>query len=261
DLDVFNGTLEDLMGFVGTMPVCGDGFCSGGETPESCAMDCPVCNTVPPLGRDVDESELCFERGGPSMYLRDVPEGWLDTLVWTHATDSATPANYGVWHLAFDEAGRYRIDAHVPAPWGESTMTRYDVHHAGMDASFVLDQSMVDGWTTLGDVYFEAGGDQWVRVNDNTGEPVSSMTQIVFDALRLTRLDPPMTDASVPDDAGFAPDAAMGDGGVTMPGDAGGPVMDAGCSCRAAPRASAPLGWLVALALVFVRIRRRPSTR
>lgn len=263
DRNHFNGTLEELMGFTGATPVCGDGWCSGGETPETCAMDCPVCRTVPPLGRDVDESEICFERGGPSMYLRDAAEGWLDSLVWTHATDAAVASNYGIWHLDFDEAGRYRIDAHVPAPWGESTMTRYDVRHAGTDASFVLDQSAVDGWTTLGDVEFAAGGDQWVRVDDNTGEPVSSMTQIVFDALRLTRLDPPATDAGpMGDDGGVTTpgDAGVGgDGGVAMPGDAGGPVMDAGCACRATrgDRSGPPA--LLALALgALALVRRRP---
>ncbi len=254
DRNHFNGTLADLMAFTGASPSCGDGWCSGGETSETCAEDCPICRTVPILGRDVDESEVCFERGGPSMYLRDVPEGWLDTLVWTHATDAAEPANYGIWHLDFDDAGRYRIDAHIPAPWGESTRTRYQIRHGGADTSFVIDQSAVDGWTTVGEARFEAGGDQWVRVDDNTGEPVSGMTQIVFDALRLTRLDPPAMDGGITSDAGI--DAGVTEAGVS--GDAGaGAPMDPGCACRAG-RVSArtPPLWLALLGLALVRPRR-----
>ncbi|HHH27436.1 MAG TPA: hypothetical protein ENK57_03670, partial [Polyangiaceae bacterium] len=80
DRNHFNGTVADLMAFSGAMAVCGDGWCSGGESNETCAEDCPICRSIPSLGRAVDDSELCFERGGPSMYLRDVTEGWLDTL-------------------------------------------------------------------------------------------------------------------------------------------------------------------------------------
>lgn len=254
DRNYWNGTLADLMAFVGTMPTCGDGWCSGGETNATCAEDCPVCRSVPPLGRDVDESEpLCFERGGPSMYLRDVMEGWLATLTWTHATDAATVANYGVWRLTFDEAGLYRIEAHTPAPWGESMFARYDVRHGGMDTSFTLDQSAVDGWQTLGDVRFEAGGEQWVRLDDNTGEPVSTETMIVYDALRLTRLDPP-----VPDDGGAMGDGSVGvDAGVPTDGGTGTPEPGCGCRVRGRRESPGPSFGLLLAALLLLRPGRR----
>ena len=59
DLDVFNGTLDDLRGFdVGG--ACGDGQCSGSETTESCPADCPPCGTIPPSGGTIDDGDACF---------------------------------------------------------------------------------------------------------------------------------------------------------------------------------------------------------
>lgn len=53
------------------MPVCGDGYCNGTETPESCPQDCPVCDIIPAAGRIIDESEaLCFESFGGLLARR-----------------------------------------------------------------------------------------------------------------------------------------------------------------------------------------------
>jgi GH25 family lysozyme M1 (1,4-beta-N-acetylmuramidase) len=60
DRDVFNGTMDDLLDFLSVTPVCGDGRCNGGETWETCPDDCPRCEPIPPEGRIVDESEVCF---------------------------------------------------------------------------------------------------------------------------------------------------------------------------------------------------------
>lgn len=260
DRNIFNGTLTDLLSFTGATPVCGDGWCTGGESPTSCAADCPVCATVPPLGRDVDESEICFEGGGNPTFLRQEAAGWLDTLIWTHATDSGGKANFGVWHLTFDEAGSYQIEVHTPAPWSESMRARYLVHHDGVDNSFTIDQTGQDGWQLLGDARFAAGGDQWVRLNDNTGEPLSTNTQLVYDAIRLTRLDPPATpDGGVMPtvDGGVPP---TGDGGSIADGgfaDGGRRPLGGGCSCRAsAPTPGAPLGWVFGL-IGLAWLRRR----
>jgi len=40
DTDLWNGTLADLLAFANPGPVCGDGLCSAGETPTTCARDC-----------------------------------------------------------------------------------------------------------------------------------------------------------------------------------------------------------------------------
>ena len=191
DRDVFNGDMAALLDFVNFTPECGDGFCNGDETHESCPGDCPVCEPIPPEGRIVDETEICFEKGGPPQYWRTEAAGWNDSLFWTHTTDDAEVANFAVWSFDFEEAGQYRLEAYTAAPWAESRQAAYVVTHAGAEDTVTIDQSAVDGWSLIGDFSFAAGADQSVYLGDNTGEPVGGETQIVADAVRLTRLDQP----------------------------------------------------------------------
>jgi MYXO-CTERM domain-containing protein len=255
--------------------------CTAGESSTWCPGDCASCASVPAAGRIVDESEACFTGGGDPTYLRHVTTaGWEHDLIWTHATAAATPANFGVWSLTFDQAGRYSIEAYTAAPWAQSTRARYVVAHAGGTDSAVVNQSSTDGWTTVGSFEFAAGGSQSVRLDDNTGEPASANVQLVFDALRITRLDPPVStsdggdvsdafqvsdasDASQAHDGGdaSASDSAVGsDAGRDVANAEGGSTTHAesGCACRATPGSGRTrwFGLLVLLALV-----RRPRRR
>ena len=103
------------------------------------------------------------------------------------------------------------------------------------------------GWTTdelaaaiaaaqpLGTFDFAAGGSQWVRLGDNTGEALANKVQVAFDAVRVTRVD----DGTEP-----TPPGDDGDGGGCNAGHTGG------------------TGALVLMALVGVvgRRRRRAAT-
>ena len=62
------------------------------------------------------------------------------------------------------------------------------MHAGGADTSVTLDQTAADGWQTLGEFDFAAGGDQCIHLADNTGEPLAGNVQLVFDAVRLTRI-------------------------------------------------------------------------
>src|SRR6185503_14089769 len=110
-------------------------------------------------------------------------------LKWTHTTDSPAPSNYGQWTLHFAEAGRYRVEAFTQAPFAQSKQAVYLVKHGAEETAADVDQTATDGWQTLGEFEFAAGGNQSIRVNDNTGEPNETNTQLVFDAVQLTRLD------------------------------------------------------------------------
>lgn len=203
DVNVFNGTLDDLRNFTigGT---CGDGRCSGGETTDSCPADCPPCGTIAADGGIIDDGDACFDAGGPAPYLRHVGDsGDQGDLIWTHATPSATEANFAQWNLFFAEPGRYRVEAYTAHAYATSTRAAYVVQAAGTPTTFVIDQTAADGWQALGDLDFAAGGKQWIHLADNTGELVAANAQLVFDAVRLTRLDadlPPPT--SPPADQG-----------------------------------------------------------
>jgi GH25 family lysozyme M1 (1,4-beta-N-acetylmuramidase) len=165
DLDVFNGTLDQLEALtVGAAPACG---------------------TIDPAGATIDDSDACFTPGGPTQYMRHVTDaGMAGGLYWTHTTTATTMSNYGQWHLDLAAAGTYRVEAYTSAAYATSHLADYTIQAAGAMQSVTIDQTAVDGWQSLGDITFAAGGDQWIQLGDNTGE--ATQEQLVFDAIRLT---------------------------------------------------------------------------
>ncbi|MCA9661622.1 MAG: MYXO-CTERM sorting domain-containing protein [Myxococcales bacterium] len=196
DMNLFNGdyaALEDFAGGGGVMTMCGDGKCGGGESSDSCPADCPPCGIIPAEGGLIDDADACFHAHGNPDYWYDNASGWDGALTWTHAIDAAAPDNFAVWELNFDEAGSYRVEVYIDG-FGQSQESAYLITHQDGEAEVPVDQSAGGGWVEVGDYDFKAGGyGQQVRLNDNTGEPFSEKRQLVFDAIRLTRLDAPMT--------------------------------------------------------------------
>lgn len=245
DLDLFNGDMAALRAFAVGRPECGDGYCHPMESHDSCAADCPICEPVPSQGRVIEENEVCFEAGGDPMYWREESAGSGDHLIWTYTVDGDTTYNFAVWHLDLAEAGTYLVEVNTPAPFAMSKDAEYLVHTSSGEEIYPLDQTAVDGWSPLGEIAFGAGPDQWIRVNDNTGEIRESNTQLVADAIRLTRMEEPVTPQ---------PDAGMPIGG----GDAGAPIeppkddLSGGCSATA----PTSLAWALVPLLVFWRRRR-----
>jgi MYXO-CTERM domain-containing protein len=169
DLDLFNGTLEDLQAFT-----------IDGGTP---------CGVIDASGGMIDDGDPCFTPGGPSGYMRHVTDaGEDDTLYWTHTTQAAEEANYGEWDLNFAAAGTYHVEAYTAAAYATSQAADYRIQANGALQSVTIDQSAVDGWQPLGDIAFAAGGSQWIQLGDNTGE--ATQKQLVFDAIRFTALVP-----------------------------------------------------------------------
>jgi lysozyme len=237
DVNKFNGTLEDLEALAAQ---CGDGTCNGAEDAESCPVECEPCQMIAAgdgigPGDIIDESSSCFRAGGDPQFIRTENAGYGSSLKWTHATDAATPSNFGQWNLHFAEAGRYRIEAFTPSPFNQSRSTIYQVEHAGVATDLPVDQSAVDGWNLVGELDFAAGGGQSIRVDDNTGEPNSTNTQIVFDALRFTRIT----------------DQGSGSGS----GDGDGDDLESSSGCATGGGSG---GWLAGL-LLALAIRRRRS--
>ena len=255
-------------------PKCGDGFCNGDETPENCPQDCPICALIPPTGRVVEESEsLCFTQFGTPKYWTKESAGHGGSLLWTTATDDAKPDNYGVWSFDFQQAGDYTLEIYTDAGFGQSKQARYQIEHDGDQDENVVDQSAVDGWQTLGTFYFAAGGGQQLRLDDNTGEPLSQKRKLAFDAVRLTGMG--NSGGSGSGGNGLGGSGAMGTGGEGASAGGGGtntggapsiPATpsdaDSGCSCRHAglrARRTLPTSmYLLGLALLATRRRRHP---
>jgi MYXO-CTERM domain-containing protein len=272
DVDRFNGSLADLEGLT-FAPVCGDGSCTGAETPYTCAGDCPPCGVIEATGATLDNGDACYQLHGDADYWHEEPQGEGGSLVWTNVTDFDMAYNFAVWQLNFVEAGRYEVEVHITQPFGMSKQATYQIHHADGDTPVAVDQSTSTGWVSLGEYAFAANADQSVRLDDNTGEPESAALQLVFDALRVTRLDldPADTGASGESEgeedgtagpsegtSGVAEsdgepqpmDESTGIGGTAAQDDDAG-----GCGCRSATGDG--LGWLVGLGALALSRRRR----
>ncbi|MEO8845616.1 MAG: GH25 family lysozyme [Kofleriaceae bacterium] len=199
DLNVFNGTLDQLMAFAGA--------------------DVAPCGTIDATGGTVDDGDACFTPGGPSGFMRHVTDaGDHNGLYWTHTTQAATEANYGQWNLNFAAAGMYHVEVYTAAAYATSQAADYVIQANGALQSVTLDQTRVDGWQPLGDITFAVGGDQFINLGDNTGE--ATQQQLVFDAVRLT---PVAVETGSGSDAG--PSAESSGCSTTASGGGGGGVL------------------------------------
>jgi hypothetical protein len=149
-------------------------------------VELPPCAPVPPEGRALEETDRCFEKGGPLPYWRVGMGGESELHVWTGTIDAAEPTNFARWSLELDEAGTYLVEVSVP-PGGTTPQARYEITHGGVVDEVVVDQGATTGWVSLGELEFAAGGGQAVLVGDDTGDVESE--RLVVDALRLTRVD------------------------------------------------------------------------
>ena len=201
DTDVFNGSLADLHAYADFSDECGDGICTGMETPAECPGDCPVCAPIPAEGRIVDESEICFAALGPAQYWRSVEgDGWDGDLLWTHTTSNANAANYAVWNVESGVTGDFALEAYTDGAWAESVQAAYDVEINGDVERYVVDQTAHDGWNPIATLALEAGDSVEIRLDDNTGEPNADDVRLVADAIRFFPVN-----AEGPADAGLEP--------------------------------------------------------
>ena len=246
-MDQWNGDLASLQAFANTTVECGDDVCSASENPDTCPSDCPPCGVVDASGGVVDDASACFVGGGPAASLRAVDgTGWDDDLIWTHTTSDTSEANYGQWNLFLAEAGRYRVEVYTAASYAQSTEAAYEVRHGGAVDAVTIDQTAVDGWQSLGEFEFAAGSaGQAVHLGDNTGEPLADNVQLVFDAVRLTRIDP---------GDGSGSGSGSGDGSGSGSGDGSGDLTG---GCAAGGHGAAPVPLALALGALLLRRRRR----
>ncbi len=151
------------------------------------------CMTIPAEGAIVDERDArCTTRGGDLRYWREVEDAGNDgTLIWTYATDNEAASNYFEWHFAFTNAGRYAIDVYTDARYARSRSAPYLVAHGDGVAELVIDQTLVDGWTRLGEYEFPSATEYVVRLEDDSGETRADEVQIAADAIRFTPVEIP----------------------------------------------------------------------
>jgi hypothetical protein len=132
----------------------------------------------------VDDQDAGFQEGGPSgsWYSRSV--GYEGHTYWTYNSD-AQVYNYAKWIPELPQAGDYEVFAFIPRQRADTKSARYRIHHSGVDHAATVDQSIYfDTWVSLGTYYFAANGDEYVYLDDVTGEPYASR-KIGFDAVKF----------------------------------------------------------------------------
>lgn len=250
DTNLFNGDMAALLALTGADVTCGDGTCSAGEGSDSCPSDCPPCGVIGEDGGIVDDGDACFTAGGPQAFIRVATDaGQGGDLRWTNTTASAQEANFGNWELFLAAEGRYTVEVYTDAMYARSTRASYDVTHDGVTETVVVDQQAADGWQSLGEFDFAAGGGQRVHVGDNTGEVGAEAIAMVLDAVRLTPVN----------GGGGGDDDAPADGGDGASDDSDADEHDdvsAGCAAGGGD-AGAPVALLLGVGAVLGRRRRR----
>lgn len=190
------------------------------------------CAALPADGVIEQRSE-CYMAGGDPRYWRHEAVGSGDASEWTKTTTAAQASNFARWTVKVPAAGKYSVEAYIKG--SEETAAKYAVVHDGMTDKVTVDQTMANGYVSLGDFQFAGTGDEYIELGDNTG---TSDRKLVFDAIRVTTLD------------------GMGSGSSDPGGDdtGGGGGMGGGGGCAAGGGAG---GFsLVLLALGFLRRRR-----
>lgn len=227
--------------------------------------NCPPLDPCPPLDGGeaiVDERTTCFEQ--QTSYWWSEPEGWDDHHHYTFGIDAADSDTIGTWWLEVQVAGRYQIDAHIPAGATTQSARYFADPGTGRVELATIDQAAGSGWVPLGELEFTAGSDRYVELGDATGEAPADEKRVTFDALRFSYLPPEGTGGGGTGGRGTGGDPAMGGGGVTSgagvagagsTGDAAEPV-EGSCGCRTAPGSRSPAG-LALLGLAWALIRRR----
>ncbi len=175
-----------------------NGPCGGTPAPSvNVAPD--NCGTVGD-GEVIEEDGNCMTLGGPTQYLRSVDDSNANDgdLVWTGATANSSAANFGIWWVKVPEAGRYKLEAYVTRTYATSQQAKYSIRHNGRTDVVTLNYSSAGGFRSLGEFDFSGAPGERVRLDDNTGERSSLGRKLVFDGIRVTRVDGTSTEPTPP---------------------------------------------------------------
>jgi hypothetical protein len=132
----------------------------------------------------VDDTSSGFQKAGPSSSWYERSVGYNGHIFWTY--NSVTQLyNSAKWIPSLPQAGNYQVFAFIPSSRADTKSARYRIHHNGQDNVYAVDQSLYfDKWVSLGTYYFADSGDEYVYLDDVTGEAYASR-KIGFDAVKF----------------------------------------------------------------------------
>jgi hypothetical protein len=122
---------------------------------------------------------------GPSEGWRIAPYGYKDSTHWTYCTDEGV-SNSAKWIPALSQSGYYEVSVFVPEHQAGTTQAQYHIFHNGDEDCVTISQAIYSNeWVSLGKYWFTGDGQEYIYLDDNTGEPRSSNTTIAFDAIKF----------------------------------------------------------------------------
>ncbi|MBN1886354.1 MAG: hypothetical protein JW850_00125 [Thermoflexales bacterium] len=166
----------------GAIPIEMDYYENGGSA--VARLSWASSGTPPAGGVTVDDTDPGFVKGGSASGWRTVQEGYGGSLTWTRNNDAAH-SNYN-WARWYPElaAGTYEVLAFIPERYTTTSNAVYWISHADGYTRRVVDQSISGSqWVSLGSYRFRGTRDDYVSLNDITGE--RRLTRLIaFDAVR-----------------------------------------------------------------------------
>ncbi|GAB4437526.1 MAG: hypothetical protein Kow0031_19340 [Anaerolineae bacterium] len=132
----------------------------------------------------VDNKSANFRWFGPELYEDN--GGYGGNHYWTYASTSQV-RNSGQWKPNLDGDGNYEVFVYIPAANSTTGNAVYRVQHFGRVAARAVNQSRYSNeWVSIGLYYFDGKGNEFVTLQDNTGEGNRS-TQLAFDAVKFVK--------------------------------------------------------------------------
>jgi len=141
----------------------------------------------------IDEYTPFFEKS-PSKGWRRILKGYSGRAYHAFANNDNVPTHLGTWNLnsirnykeGRFKAGKYEVWVYIPAGKNKTSNAKYAIYHDGKLNYFTIDQSLYfNEWVSLGTFYFSGKGDEYVRLDNNTGEPRSLRRMVVYDAIKF----------------------------------------------------------------------------
>lgn len=137
----------------------------------------------------VDDRDSGFIWGGPtnSWYGRNT--GYRGHLYWTWNSYSALH-NWAKWFPYLPSAGNWEVYVYIASRYHGSKSARYSVYHSnGARSDVTVNQNnYYNQWVSLGTYYFSGGGNEYVYLDDATGETYATRF-VGYDAVKFVKRD------------------------------------------------------------------------
>jgi hypothetical protein len=114
-----------------------------------------------------------------------------------------------------NQAGNWEAFVYIPNRYHGSKSARYQIHYAGGSAQRIVNQNnYYNQWVSLGTYYFDGGADEYVYLDDVTGETYGTRF-VGFDAVKFVKLGAwPPPPGPTPPPSGCAITPVLGLGNV-----------------------------------------------